>query len=389
MARGAGRTVASVKSLQESSGAQPAAAIVEERVYTASQWRLMWRKFVKHRLAVASGIVILLFYLVAIFASFLSPYDPSVFDPNYNYVPPMRLRFVYPEQGFRLRPFVYGIRKEVDAATWQRVYRLERTQIHPIRFFVHGFEHRLLGFIKTDLHLFGTEEGKVFLLGTDKLGRDLLSKILYGARISMSIGLVGVFMSFVLGILIGGISGFFGGVVDTVIQRIIEILLSFPTIPLWMALSAAFPPQWSPIMVYFMITVILSLIGWTGLARVVRGKFLSLREEDYTTAAMLAGARQLYIIRRHFVPGFMSYLIASLTLRIPSMILAETSLSFLGIGLRPPIISWGVLLQEAQNINTVAMNPWLFIPGLFVIVAVLAFNFVGDGLRDAADPYGR
>ncbi len=361
----------------------------ETSVYTASEWQLMWRRFKKHRLAMVATAIVLLFYAVALFAPFIAPYDPGEYDRSFMYMQPQKIRFVHPEKGFQLRPFVYGVTRTIDSRSFRRIYTIDKSQIYPLRLFVRGYEYKLFGFIRSDIHLFGTSEGRAFLFGTDKLGRDLLSKVIHGAQISMSIGLVGVFISFILGIIIGGISGYLGGMVDNLIQRGIEILLSFPTIPLWMALSAAFPPHWSPIMIYFMITVILSLIGWTGLARVVRGKFLALREEDYTMAARLGGAKELYIIRKHMVPGFMSYIIASLTLRIPAMILAETSLSFLGIGLRPPIISWGVLLQEAQNINSVIMHPWLFIPGVFVIVAVLAFNFMGDGLRDAADPYGK
>ena len=374
-------------------GGSPTAAlqekVAEERLYTASQWQLMWRRFRKHKMALVGAAVVILLYLTALLAPFLSPSDPFEYDSSYIYVPPQRLHFVHPETGFQLRPFVYGLKRTIDGHTFRRIYTEDRSTIYPIRFFVRGFEHKLFGIFRTNLNLFGAGQGTVFLLGTDKLGRDMFTKIVYGARISMSIGLVGVAVSFFLGLMIGGISGVCGGAVDSAIQRIIELIRSFPTIPLWMALSAAFPPQWSPVTVYFMITIILSVIGWTVLARVVRGKFLSLREEDYATAARLAGAGQMYIITRHFIPGFMSYIIASLTLRIPAMILGETALSYLGIGLRPPIISWGVLLQEAQNVNTVAMYPWLFTPAFLVIVAVLAFNFMGDGLRDAADPYGR
>lgn len=359
------------------------------KIYTASQWQLMWRKFRKHRLAMAGGVVVCLLYAIALLAPFLSPYDPNAFSATHNYAPPHKVRFYHPDDGFGLRPFVLGLTRSVDTETFRRVYAEDPSTKHSVQFFVRGFDYKLFGFIPTNIHLFGVEEeGRIFLLGTDRLGRDLFSKILHGARISMTVGLIGVAISFILGLLIGGISGFYGGAVDNFIQRVIEIIRSFPTIPLWMALSAAFPPEWSPVTVYLMIVVILSFIGWTGLARVARGKFLSLREEDYTTAAKLAGATNLYIIRRHFVPSFASYIIASLTLSIPAMILGETALSFLGIGLRPPIISWGVLLQEAQNINAVASQPWLFTPAIFVVVAVLAFNFLGDGLRDAADPYG-
>lgn len=360
----------------------------EAQIYYASQSQLMWRRFRKHKLAVAGGIVVALLYLIAVFAPFLSPYDPDEFDKDFTYVPPTRVHFFDDTGTFHLRPFVYGLQRSVDPDTYRRVYTEDTSLRHPIRFFVSGFEYRLLGLFPTNRHLFGVGEGKIFVFGTDKLGRDVFTKILYGARISMSIGLVGVTISFFLGLLLGGVSGFYGGVVDNVIQRGIEILRSFPSIPLWMTLSAALPPQWSPVTVYFMVTVILSVLGWTGLARVVRGKILALKQESYAEAALLCGASDMYVIRRHLIPGFMSHIIASLTLRIPAMILAETALSFLGIGLRPPVISWGVLLQEAQNISSIALRPWLFTPAAFIIVAVLAFNFLGDGLRDAADPYG-
>jgi len=271
------------------------------------------------------------------------------------------------------------------------MFQVDTTQRYFIYLLVHGDPYKFWGLFETDIHLFGLkdEQGTMFLLGADRQGRDMLSRILYGARISLSVGLIGVFFSFLLGILIGGISGYTGGVTDVVIQRLIEFIRSIPSIPLWLALSAALPPEWPPLRIYFGITVILSLMGWTTLARVVRGKFMSLREEDFIMAARLSGASELRIITRHLVPSFMSYLIARLTVAVPSMILGETSLSFLGLGLRPPVISWGVLLQEAQNLRSVALAPWLLTPGLFVVVAILSLNFLGDGLRDASDPYVR
>ena len=286
---------------------------------------------------------------------------------------------------------MYGLEREVDLETLRKIYHEDTSQIFPLKLFVRGNPYQFWNLFETDLHLFGigNEDGTAFLLGTDRLGRDVLSRVIYGARISLSIGLVGVFLALVLGMALGGASGYYGGSTDNIIQRLIELLRSFPTIPLWMALSAALPPEWPPLRIYFGITVILSLIGWTGLARVVRGKLLSLREEDFATAARLAGASETRVIGRHLLPGFMSHIIVTITLAIPGMILAETALSFLGLGLRPPVTSWGVLLQEAQNVRTVALHPWLMLPVLFVIVAVLAFNFVGDGLRDAADPYSR
>lgn len=369
-------------------GESDTASAGDAQIYYASQSQLMWRRFRKHKLAMAGGVVVILLYLIAVFAPFLSPYNPQEFDKEFTYVPPTRLHFIDESGTFHLRPFVYGLERSVNPETYKRVYTEDTSRRFPVRFFVSGFEYKLLGVFPTDRHLFGVGEGRIFLFGTDKLGRDVFTKILYGARISMSIGLVGVTISFFLGLLLGGVSGFYGGVVDNAIQRSIEILRSFPSIPLWMTLSAALPPHWSPVAIYFMVTVILSVLGWTGLARVVRGKILALKEESYAEAALLSGASDLYVIRRHLIPGFMSHIIASLTLRIPAMILAETALSFLGIGLRPPVISWGVLLQEAQNVSSIALRPWLFTPAAFIIIAVLAFNFLGDGLRDAADPYG-
>lgn len=359
----------------------------DEAYYVASQWQLMGRKFRQHKLAIAGLVVIALFYLVAIFAEFVAPYQSLSRHPEYIYCQPQRIRFI--DQGrLNLRPFVYGFQRSRDPDTLRSVYTLDKTKKYPIRLFVRGDSYKFWGLWETDLHLFGVgEDGVMFLFGTDLMGRDLFSQNIYGARISLSIGLVGVTVSFVLGCIIGGISGYYGGVIDAVIQRIIEFLLAIPTIPLWMALSAALPADWSYIRVYFFITIILAIRGWAYLARIVRGKFLELREEDFVMAARACGATSGMVIGRHLIPSFLSYLIVSLTLSIPRMILGETALSFLGLGLRPPIISWGVLLQEAQNIRTVALYPWLLIPSAFVVVAVLAFNFLGDGLRDAADPY--
>ena len=359
---------------------------VEESYYVASQWQLMWRKLIKHKLAIFGGTILAIFYFVAIFCEFLSPYDIYKGRIEYIYCPPQRLHF-FDEKGFHLRPFVYGVKQTMDPETWRRIYIEDETKKHPVYFFVRGDKYKLWNIFPSNVHLFGVREGTIFLFGTDKLGRDLFSRNIYAARISLSIGLVGVALSFVLGAILGGISGYYGGTADMVIQRVIELLICIPSIPLWMSLAAALPPDWSPLKVYFGITVILSVIGWCGLARVVRGKLISSREEDFVMAAKIAGASEGRIITRHLLPSFLSYLIVNLTLAIPNMILGETSLSFLGIGLRPPAVSWGVLLQQAQNVRTVVLHPWLLIPGLFVIITVLAFNFLGDGLRDAADPY--
>ena len=369
----------------------PAAALpaADERIYAASQWRLMWWKFRKHRLAVCAAWVIGLFYVTAVFCEFLAPQAKDQLNIPYAYAPPQRIRFVS-DEGFQLRPFVYGLKTRRHPETLEKLYEEDRSVRHPIGLLVSGEPYELWGLIECDLHLFGVADGgTMFLLGTDSLGRDMLSRIFYGARISLTIGLAGVLISFVLGLTIGSISGYYGGWVDHVIQRGIEILRSFPSIPLWMALAAALPRSWSPLKIYFGITTVLAFIGWTGLARVVRGKILSLREEDFATAALLAGASRRRIMWRHLLPSFLSHIIVSVTLAVPGMILGETALSFLGLGLRPPITSWGVLLKEAQNIQAIELHPWLLSPVVFVVVAVLSLNFVGDGLRDAADPYAR
>ncbi len=360
----------------------------DERFFIASQWSLMWWKFKRHRLAIVSGAVLLVLYVLAGFCEFIAPYDLTERHRRYVYTPPQRIRLFH--DGRIMRPFVYGLERSVDAETLRKSYSENRSAVFPLRFLTRGHEYRFWDLFPTDVHLFGVDEGgTAFLLGTDRLGRDMLSRIVYGSRISLSIGLIGVTLSLLLGVILGGVSGYYGGTTDNLIQRFIEMLRSFPTIPLWMALSAALPAQWPPLRIYFGITVILSLVGWTGLARVVRGKLLALREEDYAMAARVAGATEARIIAGHLIPAFMSHIIVTVTLAIPGMILAETALSFLGLGLRPPVTSWGVLLQEAQNVRTVALHPWLLLPVLFVIVTVLAFNFIGDGLRDAADPYAR
>jgi peptide/nickel transport system permease protein len=366
----------------------------EDRIFVATQWQLMWWKFRKHRLAIIGGIVLILLYTTAVLADFIAPNDPNLFNKLYPYAPPQPIRFV-DEQGFHLRPFVYGLKRERDPVSLAVLFEVDTETKYPLHVFVRSHPYKLWGLFDTNLHLFGAEvnsevlEETFYPLGADRLGRDQLSRILYGTRISLSIGLLGMSLSFLLGIFMGGISGYYGGVVDNTIQRVIEFLRSVPTIPLWMALSAALPPTWPPIRVYFGITIILSLVSWTGLARVVRSKFLSLREEDFIMAAHLCGTSELRIIFRHLLPSFLSHIIASLTLSIPGLILSETSLSFIGLGLRPPTISWGVLMKEAQNLVVVAKAPWLLLPGLFIVITVLSFNFMGDGLRDAADPYVR
>lgn len=365
----------------------------EEWIAVASPGQLMWWKFRRHRMAVVSAAVLAVFYFVALFAEFFSPYDPNAFDAKYKFVPPMQISFINGEGNFTFRPGVYSLISHRDPETLRITYETDKTAWYPIHFFVRERPYKLFGLFETDIHLYGLGEEagdlKIFVLGSDRLGRDMASRVIYGARISLSIGMVSVFLSLTLGVVLGGISGYYGGWIDNLIQRVIEFIRSVPTLPLWMALSAALPNTWSQTQRYFGITVILSVIGWTVLARQVRGRFLALRTEDFVLAARLNGASDLRIILRHMVPSFTSHIIASLTLSIPGIILTETGLSFLGLGLRPPTVSWGVLLQEAQNIRTVALAPWLLLPGLAVVISVLAFNFVGDGLRDAADPFNR
>lgn len=358
----------------------------QERVYLASQWQLMWWKFRKHKLAVISAFVIVAIYGMAAFAEFLAPYHYTSRNTDFIRAPGQSVHLFH--EGSFIGPFVYPYTMRLNMENLKREYDVDRTRPQKLRFFCRGDDYMFWGLIPGNLRLVcAPEGGTFFFLGTDRLGRDMLSRILYGGRISLSIGLIGVSVSFVLGVIVGGIAGYYGGRIDLVVQRIIEIVQSLPHIPLWLALASIMPPSWSPLLVYFGITIILGLMDWTGLARSVRSKLLSLREEDYVVAAQLMGAKPARIIGLHLVPGFMSHLIASATITIPKTILGETALSFLGLGLRPPITSWGVMLNEAQDINVVALYPWLLYPVVPVIVIILAFNFLGDGLRDAADPY--
>lgn len=373
-------------------GGQPRRAEKEAQIFVASQWQLMWWRFRRHKMAMISALVVFLIYVIALFAEFLAPYEPDMVSARFLYAPPQTLHwFDTSDGGLRLDPHVYGYKSVIDPKAGRRTFTINLEERIPIRLLVRGTEYKLFGLIPMDRHLVGPTDPDqpMYLLGADRLGRDMYTRLVYGTRVSMSIGLVGVSISLLLGILLGGISGYYGGAADNVIQRIIEFLRSIPTIPLWMGLAAALPMNWPPLRVYFGITIILSLIGWTGLARVVRGRFLAMREEEFVLAAELDGASELRIIMRYMVPSFLSHIIASTTLAIPAMILAETSLSFLGLGLRPPVVSWGVLLQDAQSVRAVLTAPWQMWPAVAVIVSVLALNFLGDGLRDAADPYAR
>jgi peptide/nickel transport system permease protein len=361
-------------------------------IAVAGQWTLIWRKFTRNKVAVASGILILVLYLIGAFAEFLAPALPNAARPQFTNAPPQRIRLfvIEPDGSSRFRPHVTGYSMQVDQASLRRTYVVDETKVVPIGFFVKGPAYKMWGLIPMNRHLAGPlrSSDTMYHLGTDKLGRDLLSRLIYGTRVSMSIGLVGVCISLLLGVTLGSLSGFYGGWVDMTIQRIIEVISSMPTIPLWLGLAAAVPLTWSPLQVYFIITLIVSLFGWTGLAREVRGRFYALRSEDFVTAARLDGSGERRLIFRHILPSLTSHILAVVTLAVPTMIVAETALSFLGIGLKPPVVSWGVLLQEAQNVRTIATAPWLLIwPAGAVVLTVLAFNFLGDGLRDAADPY--
>ncbi len=356
---------------------------------TATPIQMMGWKFRKHRMAVAAGALLVGLYLIAVFAEFVAPYDPETRNVAAMYAPPQALHWVGAD-GWHVIPFVYPLRAERDPVTLRLRFTEDRTRTVPLAVCAPGEAYRFWNLLPGNRHLFtGTAGESVHLLGADRLGRDVFSRIVYGSRVSLTVGLAGVSISFLLGLLIGGLSGYCGGWVDNLVQRFIEIVRAFPAIPLWLALSAALPATWPPLRTYFGITLVLSLIGWTGLARQVRGKLLALREEDFAVAALLAGAGRWRIITRHLLPGFLSHIIVSLTLAVPAMILGETALSFLGLGLKPPVTSWGVLLKDAQNVQAVALYPWILAPVAFVILAVLAFNFLGDGLRDAADPYTR
>lgn len=354
-----------------------------EAIYGASQWKLIWRKFVRNKAALGGGIIILLFYIVALFGQFFAPYGKDTRFTKQIYMPPTKI-FFFNEGKFGL--FFHPLIQEFDPSL-RRTYRVDEEKVNQIKFFVHGEPYKLLGFIEGDIHLYGSEDGMVALMGVDRQGRDMMTRIIFGSQISLTIGLVGVILSLILGTVLGIASGYFSGWIDELIQRLIELIRSFPSIPLWMALSAAIPLSWSITQTYFAISVILSFLGWTWLARQLRGQVLSIRNQDFVLAAKLAGASDAWIIFRHLVPATLGQIVVVSTLQMPAMILAETALSFLGLGLRPPVVSWGVLIQEAQNYQSLALYPWVFLPAVAVAICILAFSYLGDGLRDSVDPY--
>jgi peptide/nickel transport system permease protein len=357
----------------------------KETYYAASQGKLIWWKFKRHKLALISIPFLVILYLGAIFAEFLSPYIPSKVYSDYRSAPPQVIR-IYDEEGGFQAPFVYEIERVMDEKTFARTYILNKDIKYPVKFFTRGEPYKFWGVFRADIHLI-TSSGPMFLIGTDELGRDMLTRVLYGSRISLTIGLISVIFTFIIGVTLGAISGYFGGIIDDFIQRFIEILMSIPAIPLWMTFSAALPRNWSSLQIYFAIIIVMSLITWTGLARVVRGKLMSLLDEDFVIAARIAGAKDFYIMFRHLIPTMTSYIIVYLTLSVPGTIIGEAVLSFLGLGIKPPIVSWGVLLQNVHNLKAIAFQPWLLLPIAWIIVTVLMFNFLGDGLRDSADPY--
>jgi peptide/nickel transport system permease protein len=365
--------------------------IDSEEYKVLSEGQLRWRKFLKHRVAIVAAIILIILYIVVIFADFFTPYGMLTNHTDYLYAPPQitKIRFIDSEGKFHIRPFMYRQIQERDSKTLRFIYKDDINQIDFIKFFVHGEEYNMLGFIKSDIHLFGADEGKIFLLGTDIIGRDMLTRIIFGGRISLSIGIIGVIILVILGTIIGTISGYFGGWLDNIIQRIIEIIRTIPQIALWMALAAIIPKEWPSTYVYLGIVIIFGFISWTGLARELRGKVLAIRKSDYIYAAEITGASAGRIIFKHIIPNVSSHIIVIATLSIPMMIIGEAALSFLGLGIKPPMTSWGLLLTKLREVPALKHYPWLIIPAGFIVISVLCYNFVGDALRDVSDPYSK
>lgn len=357
------------------------------KYYTASQWQLIWWRFRKHKLSIVGMVILSIFLIFALLPEFFAPYSSVQRNGEYILCPPSAIKFKTPDGKFSIKPLVYGMKQQRNPETLAMEYSVNPDDVKPLKFFTRNGEYKLFGILPGSIHLFGIEDGFVHLWGTDNMARDIFSRTIFATRTSLSIGILGLLIAFFIGLIIGGISGYFGGWVDNFFQRTIEFVRSIPTYPLWMGVAAAMPREWSPQAVYFMMTIILGFIGWTTLARRVRSQLMAIRESDFIIAAKLCGSSDLRIIFKHMIPTFISYVIIDLTISFPTMILSETSLSFLGLGLRPPVTSWGVLLKASQNVRSIASNPWMFIPAIFVILAVLSFSFVGDGLRDAADPY--
>lgn len=383
-------TVTQAPSTSAAETPQAALQVEQELPPILSVRRLMWMRFRRNRLAIVGGCFLICMYLAALFAPFLAPYGVRTTHDAYPAAPPHGLRFVDAEGNVHLRPFVYGLESGVNPETFRKEYVPIVEEQYPLQFLHRGVPYTLFGFIESDVHLFGVDEpGKIFLFGTDRRGRDLFTRVLFGAQVSLTVGLVGVFMTLVIGTIAGIASGYFGGVFDSTMQRIIEMLLSFPLIPLWLALATIVPPTWSSIRVFFAISILLALVSWGPLARQVRGMVLALREEDFVIAAKYANCSNWRIITKHLLPNTLSHVLVIATLAIPQMILGETALSFLGLGIQPPLTSWGVLLSEAQQIRVLFQQEWLLIPALFVIATIISFNFLGDGIRDAADPFSK
>jgi len=359
------------------------------RIDYATHWQLMLWKFRKNRMALIAVGVLGIFLIISLFAEFIAPYKSGTRNISYLQGPPIKVHLLDDRGNFHFQPFIYEMVKKRDPVTYRVSYIADTSKQIPLQFFTRGETYKFWGLFESNFHLFGVNKGFINLFGTDQLGRDLFSRIMYATRISLSVGAIGVFFVFILGLIMGGIAGYLGGMADEFIMRLMEFIRSIPTLPLWLALAAALPREWSSLKVYLAVTIILASVGWTNLGRRVRSKLISIREEDFILSARLAGCSDTRIVVHHMLPSFMSYIIVDLTISFPYIILAETALSFLGLGLREPVVSWGVLLYSAQNIHSLAQIPWLLITGLFVVVSVLAFNFMGDGLRDAADPFAK